>query len=331
MKKIFFAALLIIVIALIFVLGGRTDLAPGLKNFGVTFSQLAAADFGLDWKKVYSEILDDLKVRNLRLPAYWTEIEKNQGQYSFADLDWQVAEAEKRGAKIILAVGQRLPRWPECHIPEWVKNLPVSERQEKLLKVIGLIVNRYKPLSSIEYWQVENEPFLSAFGRCPSLDKNLLDKELALVRSLDARPIIVTDSGELSIWLQAARRADIFGTTMYRTVWNPKLPGSGYLHYPLPPGFFHFKANFAKLFSKIKDIIVVELQAEPWGMKTIREMLPEERDVSLSIEQFKENIEYAREVGFREAYLWGAEWWYWEKLNGRPEFWNYAKTLFLKH
>lgn len=328
MKKIFFAALLIIVIALIFVLGRRADLAPGLENFGVTFSQLATADFGLDWKKTYLDILDDLKARNLRLPAYWTEIEKNQEQYSFADLDWQVAEAEKRGAKIILAIGQRLPRWPECHIPDWAKNLPTAERQEKLLKVIGLIVNRYKSSLSIEYWQVENEPFLSTFGHCPPLDKNFLDKELALVRLLDKRPVIVSDSGELSIWLQAARRADIFGTTMYRTVWSPKLPGSGYLHYPLPPSFFHLKANLIKYFTGVKDIVGVELQAEPWGPKTIREMLPEERDVSLSIEQFKENVEYAREVGFREAYLWGAEWWYWEKLNGRPEFWNYAKTLF---
>lgn len=110
MKKIFFAAFLIIAVVLIFIFGLRADLAPGLENFGVTFSRLATADFGLDWKKTYSDILDDLKVRNLRLAAYWTEIEKGQGQYSFADLDWQVAEAEKRGAKIILAIGQRLPR-----------------------------------------------------------------------------------------------------------------------------------------------------------------------------------------------------------------------------
>lgn len=328
MKKIFFAAFLIIAVVLIFIFGLRADLAPGLENFGVTFSRLATADFGLDWKKTYSDILDDLKVRNLRLAAYWTEIEKGQGQYSFADLDWQVAEAEKRGAKIILAIGQRLPRWPECHIPEWAENLPEKERQERLLKVIELIVNRYKSLSAVRYWQVENEPFLATFGHCPPLDKNLLDKELALVRSLDSRPVIVTDSGELNLWLEAAKRADIFGTTMYRIIWSPQIPGGGYFQYPFPSVFYRFKAVLVKYFAGAKDIVGVELQAEPWGPKPIREMLPEERDKSLSLEQFKNNIEYAKAVGFREQYLWGVEWWYWEKLNGRPEFWEYAKTLF---
>lgn len=27
-------------------------------------------------------------------------------------------------------------------------------------------------------------------------------------------------------------------------------------------------------------------------------------------------------------FLWGAEWWLWERMSGRPEFWEYARTLF---
>lgn len=324
------AAAIIIIISGIFILALRekpADLAPGLRDFGVTFSLFRAQELGLDWQRVYLDILDDLGVKKIRIPAYWTDIEESPGQPSFFNLDYQIAEAERRDAKVILVLGQRLPRWPECHIPEWAKSLPSEERQEKLLKIIELLVNRYKLSSSIEYWQVENEPFLPGFGECPSLDKKFLDKELALVQSLDSRPVIVSASGELDSWILSARRTDILGTTMYRIIYNPMIPG-GYFKYPLPPSFFHLKANLIKLFTKTKDIIVVELQAEPWGPRITSEMTIAEKDKSLSFEQFQENIEYAREVGFRSAYLWGVEWWLWEKENSRPEFWNYAKTLF---
>jgi uncharacterized membrane protein len=304
------------------------DLTPGLKEFGVSFSKIQAEELGLDWQTAFREILDDLGAQKLRLAAYWTEIEKNSGQYDFFDLDWQIAEAERRDAKIILVVGQRLPRWPECHIPEWALKLNAEERQEKLLKVIELTINRYKSSPAIEYWQVENEPFLIRFGECPDLNKKFLDQEIVLVKQLDNRPVIISDSGEFGRWLPAAKRSDIFGTTMYRIVWSPMLPAEGYLKYPLPPSFFYLKANLAKYFTGTNDIIVTELQAEPWGPKPIAQMPAEEKDKSLSLAQFKNNIAYAMAVGFREAYLWGAEWWYWEKLNGRPEFWEYAKTLF---
>ncbi|MBI4991599.1 MAG: beta-galactosidase [Candidatus Harrisonbacteria bacterium] len=323
------AAILLIVswLIILFFIQKPADLTPGLKTFGVTFSKQAAESFGLDWQEAFRAILDDLGAKNLRLSVYWTETEPSEGQYDFSILDWQLKEAERRGVKIIVAVGQRLPRWPECHIPDWAKNLPTEERRERLLKLIDVVVNRYKSLSAIKYWQVENEPFLIGFGECLPFDKKFLDKEIAFVRSLDSRLIIVSDSGELSLWLQAARRADIFGTTMYRSVWSNKIPG-GYLRYPLPPSFFYLKANLIKYFASTKNIIVTELQAEPWGPKQIKEMAPMERDTSLSLEKFKANIEYARQVGFREAYLWGAEWWLWEKMSGRPEFWEYAKSLF---
>ncbi len=325
-----FAAILIISIGLL-VLAFRekpADLAPGLRDFGVTFSKFRAEEFGLDWQRAYVAMLDDLGVKKIRLAAYWNDLEPRRDEISFFNLDWQIAEAERRDAEIILAVGQRLPRWPECHIPDWAWDLPEEERQRELLEIVEQTIIRYRDNPRIKYWQVENEPFLPGFGICPPFDKEFLDEEIELAESLDSRPIIVSDSGELSIWLQAARRADIFGTTMYRIIWSDKLPGDGYLRYPVPPSFFHLKANLIKYFAGTKDIIVTELQAEPWGPKMAYEMIPAERDKSLSIKQFEDNIRYAREVGFREAYLWGVEWWYWEMLNGRPEFWDFAKTLF---
>jgi hypothetical protein len=164
------------------------------------------------------------------------------------------------------------------------------------------------------------------FGICPPLDVQLLDNEIGLVRLLDpARKIIVTDSGELSLWLGAAQRADIFGTTMYRTIWKK---GIGYFNYPIGPRFFHFKKWLAHLFTGQENFIVIELQAEPWisGWTTQRPL--EEQFQSMNAGKLKENVEFAQKVGFAEVYLWGAEWWYRLKVEkNQPELWNQAKEM----
>jgi hypothetical protein len=326
LKDVLLAVFILLILVLILSRGkiyGRTEL-----SYGITYSPKQARSLGLDWQQTYLAILDELGVKRLRLSAYWDEVERNKDVYDWADLDWQVDEAEKRGAKIILAIGGRLPRWPECHFPVWAKTISKTERHAEILKYEKEVVSRYKNQSVIAAWQVENEPFLSSyFGECPSLDKEFLDEELALVRSLDARPIVITDSGELSLWYGAASRADIFGTTMYRDTYSRVL--KRYIHYPIGPGFFIFKKNVISLFAQPKNWLVIELQAEPWGPIAYQEMSREERDKTMSLEKFRSTMEFARQAGFQEFYLWGAEWWYWEKtVNNRSEFWNEAKRLF---
>jgi len=296
-------------------------------KYGITFSKKHASDLGLDWKKTYQAILDDLGVRRVRLAAYWDEVEKAPGIYRYKDLDWQVKEASQRKADIILAVGGRLPRWPECHYPKWAENMDREERQQRILDYIEKTVKRYRGNPNIAAWQVENEPFLSHFGDCPKLDKEFLDREIKLVRKLVDKPIVVTDSGELSLWVPAARRADIFGTTLYRNTYSQIL--DRYVHYPIGPGFFHFKRNMADLFAEPDKWIVIELQAEPWGPVPYQEMSYQERSRTMDLEKFRKILEFSRQAGFKEFYLWGAEWWYWEKKkNGRDELWQEANKLF---
>ncbi|MDO8592836.1 MAG: beta-galactosidase [bacterium] len=295
-------------------------------SYGVTFSKKQAVSLGFDWKRIYLSIFDDLGVKRIRLLAYWNEIESEQGKYSWQDLDWQINQASERQAKIILAVGGRLPRWPECHFPDWTKGRLKAQVESETLSYLAQVLERYKGNRQIMAWQIENEPFLSHFGDCPQFDKQFLDQEIALAKSLDSRPIIVTDSGELSFWLGAAGRADIFGTTMYRDTYSGFF--KSYIHYPIGPGFFRFKKNLASLFASPKDWLVIELQAEPWGKAPYQTLPQAERDQTMNLGKFKGMIEFARQTGFKEFYLWGVEWWYWELSQGRPEVWNYARTLF---
>lgn len=298
--------------------------------FGVTFSNKYAKELGLDWQKTYLAVLDDLNVSHLRLVAYWDDIEVKPGKYDFFDLDWQITQAEVRDRKIILSVGQRMPRWPECHRPNWVSSLNSEQSTKSLMNFLTATVNRYKSSGNIIAWQVENEPLLSIFGECPTPDINLLKKEVALVKDLDkSRPIIVTDSGELSTWQSAATVPDILGVTLYRIVWN-KYTGF-WDYFFVPPSFYRFKADITQVLHKnLKGVIVTEMQMEPWTLgKAMTEMTLKEQQRSFNLQRFKNNIYYAQKTGISQNYLWGVEYWYWLKESGQPQIWNQAKTLWL--
>ncbi len=324
-RKIFI--IIIVFLFVIFLLSRGQVYSKDQLEYGVTFSKKQVQELGLDWQQAYLNILNELKVKKLRLAAYWDEIERNDGEFFWEDLDWQIDEIATKDVGIILAVGGRLPRWPECHFPSWAKEFSENQRERKILDYISKVINRYKEADNIVAWQVENEPFLSHFGDCPKLNKKFLDAEIALVRELDSRPIVITDSGELSFWIPAARRADIFGTTMYRDTYSKLL--KRYIHYPISPGFFRFKKNLTRWFARPDKWIVIELQAEPWTSVPYQETSQEERNRTMNLEKFREILEFSRQAGFKEFYLWGVEWWYWEReVNNDPSIWNEAKSLF---
>ena len=300
------------------------DLQYQPSYFGITFSKKAAAILKLDWRELYLAILDDLQVKQIRLPIYWDEIEKSEGQYDFSDYDYMFAEGAKRDVKFIASVGWRLPRWPECHTPTWLKGSETDKIKNETLRMLEIAVNHYKDQGAIVYWQVENEPLLNVFGECPPGDEDFLKKEVALVKSLDSRPIIISASGELGSWREEVKIADIFGTTMYRVVWGKY---TGYFRYPLPAWYYRLKANLFG--AKPGQRFILELQAEPWAPTGIASDLTRvEASKSFDFGQFRANIQYAINVNFDKAYLWGVEWWYYELKAGHSEYWALAKTLF---
>lgn len=302
---------------------------PKQISYGVTFSPKYATDLGEDWKDIYIKMLDDLKVKNLRIPTYWDVLEKSKDNFDATEVDFMVGEASKKGANIILVLGARQPRWPECYIPSWAKNLSVSDRQKMILQFIKKVVEHYKDNPTIWGWQIENEPFLTSFGKgCDNPDAKFLQAEVSLVRSLSNKQIILTDSGELGFWIIPMKLSDIFGTTLYREVYNSIL---GYTTYPLPPYFYNLKSKLIRQFfaQNNQKTIIVELQAEPWSQDNNLMGMPIEKQFKLlSEDKFKQYVEYANQTGFDRIYLWGVEWWYFMEKQGHPQYLQYAKSLF---
>jgi len=329
MKKIFKKILFGFFILLLAFIGyfsiGTAPLAEDIA-WGVNFSQNHAEYLELDWQETYLALLDEMGVKKIKIATQWDLIETEEGEYNFEDLDWQIKKAEEKGAEILLVVGMKTGRWPECRIPHWAENLEKKDQQEKILKLIENIVLRYRDSATIKYWQTENEPFFP-FGDCPWVDKNFLKKEINLVKSLDPkRPVIVSDSGEYSFWVRAARLGDIVSTTLHRRIWFQEI--RTYITYPLKPVFYWKKYQIIKQFFD-KKVIVGELQAEPWCSQGIYDCRPEEQNRTMSYQIFQENIEFAKKTGLGDFYLWGAEWWYWLKeKQGQPEIWQEAKKLF---
>ncbi len=302
---------------------------PDTVTYGVSFSVFHSQELKLDWKKVYDSLLNDLGVTKFRLSAHWPLTEPKKDSFNWSELDYQIKEAEKHDARVILAVGRRLPGWPECHEPDWAKNLSKEEKRAEVLTYITAVVTRYKNSPAISEWQIENEPFLSFFAKnnCGDFfDREFLNTEVALVRSLDStHKILVTDSGELGLWYKAYNSGDLFGTSMYLYIWNHKL---GQIRYPITPAFFRIKRNIIELVNGKKEVLLIELSAEPWLLQPIVDVSMDTALSQMNIDKFNHAIEFAKKSGFEKQYLWGAEWWYYMKENNHPEFWKRAKEIF---
>lgn len=305
---------------------------PPVKNpnFGVSFSTKYAEELGLDWQETYIALLDDLEIRDYRLMSYWDTIEPTQGNYDFADLDWQMDEAAKRGATVSLSLGLRQPRWPECHRPEWYSTLSRAEQDKALFEFLGAVVNRYKSHPALISYQLENEAVNTWFGTCTDkeIDSERLQKEFDYVKSLD---------GDHPIWMSLSDQhgfpingpvPDKYGYSVYRTVWNDKTPPfQFYLTYPAPLWYHRARASLINTF-KDRDIFIHELQLEPWAPEPTVNVSVEEQDKSMDVEQMEENVLFARKIGKEDIYTWGGEWWYWRKTTlNDPSIWEKAREL----
>jgi hypothetical protein len=323
-NRTFQVTFVLIVVFLLFWYWPQEKIKP---NYGVTFSAKYTRELGLNPQETLEVIFKDLNVKKVRLAAYWDEVQIQDGNFNYQDLDWQIEMAKKYNVEVILAVGKRVPRWPECHIPSWVLQLDESKQSEALLKFVRETVLRYKDEDTIKVWQIENEPFLAMYAKqyCGKFDETILDKEIAIVKEIDFdTPVLITDSGELSLWNSSYKRGDQFGSTFYVYTANNYFED---VRSFMSHNSYRYKLFIMNLIHGEKPTYLIEVSIEPWLTKPIINTSFKEQLSKMNVKRAKIILDIASQTGFTEQYLWGPEWWYYLKLNGYPELWDFFKGV----
>ena len=253
------------------------------QKIGVNFSVSKATALGLDWQQVYVSMLDDWGVRNFRLSADWPEIQKIESDWDFTTLDWFLAEADKRGAQVIIALGQRSVHWYECQIPLWLEGKSESWRHDKEVAMIKKVVMRYHSNPALKAWQLQDAPLRSGNKNCPAQNLDILRSEQALIKTYDNQhPVIVSDKATAWSWFATTKIADSLALTFSsdmteQSFFQPSLNKGSAWQYGL-------KALLSK--KKVSQLIISDL--------------PIDSELVVSADQQATN---AKKFGFAEIYL----------------------------
>jgi hypothetical protein len=296
---------------------------------GATFIPQYAQSFGLEPKDTLQAMLSDLKLKQVRLVSYWSDIEPTPGHYDFSSLDWQFAMANKYGAEVSLSIGLRQPRWPECHEPTWLNPTAATESiwKPQLLKFMAAVVNRYKDNHALQDYELENEYFMTVFGKCQDFNRQRLVDEFNFVKAMDPSHKIIVSRSDNWIGIPIGKPTpDEFAISVYKRVWDSTITHR-YFEYPLPAHFYAALAGAEEIYSG-KDMIIHELQAEPWTPNglDINQISVKEMYKSMNPQRLKDRISYGEATGMHTIDLWGAEWWYYMLVKKNdPGVWNVVK------
>lgn len=298
-----------------------TTLPKKSPTWGATFSVPYATYLGVDWKDAYRAILEELNIKYLRIPAYWSQIETAPGVYDFSELDYIFEEAAAHDVRITLALGVKVPRWPECFLPEWV-DADHSRIEPGIEALTIALMSRYSTHPVLYAWQVENEPFFP-FGECPQPSIERVQNLTQLVREIDnEHKLQRTTSGEQSFWLFHAPGFDILGISLYRIVYTEPI---GYNVFPHTPAVYRLQSQLARLFAG--EVIISELQVEPWFRHSPKDMNLQAAYELFTAEDLWRHMSFAKRTGLDAAYLWGVEWWYYLRQQGDERLWNAGKHI----
>ena len=292
------------------------------EKYGVSFSLKQCRNFGLDPRETLQWLLDQ-GWRRFRLMSYWNEHEKQQGDYNFTELDWQIEMISNAGGEITLCLGVKQPRWPEYHWPKWAKDLSESAKSDALIAYIQTVINHVSVQPAIKSYQLENEALLKNFGSDIDIDRARLCKEFETVCKVDNRPIIMSTSNG---WGTPLRRPvpDMVGFSVYTVIYH-----NGRYRTTIQKPWLHKLRKFIIENFLNRPVFIHELQCEPWGHTAIWKMTREEQDISMSTHQIEQNIRWAHKIGAYPIDFWGAEWWYWRWLQGNQTIYHTVRSLLL--
>lgn len=269
-------------------------------QFGTTFSNKYCHELGLDPLATFAELIKQLKLEAVRIPFYWDEIEANKGEFNFDYYQEIYNLANSHSIKITPALGRKVPRWPEYHVPNWADKTraDLMKNLNNWYEAAFNFINKQAGTVSI---QIENEP-LFAFGEnkfLPTLKE--LKQEIAIVRSLTELPLITSASSQFKNYKKLLKLVDRVGVNIYEVVYDANK--ESYRSYNHPQKFYN------KIAKRSENIFVAELQAEPWGTIQVKDMVKSEWSKSCNPDLIKGLFAKVKAAGFSETWFWGCEWW----------------------
>ena len=312
-----------------------------LVQVGTSFNPRHATYLGLDWKDAYRQ-LEAMHFKVIRISAYWDQIDEE----GYGQLDWLLKESRATGQPVLLSVGMKGLGWPEYYIPSRITPRiedggDVSQDatlSAEVVEFVSATVARYRAIPEIAGWQVENEAFNLAGPHRWHIGRSLLGKEIAAVRALDGRPLVLNVFGHFNMLFdQASRRSgfdlrsllgfesetaesqslsllgrgEILGLDVYTEIGYKILGRDGVSRagsdWAAKAG--HWRVAALK---QGKQAWVTEVQAEPW--EASMDSYGEPRSTVAA--DIPARFSAIRAQGFSTILLWGAEYWLWRAQTG---------------
>jgi len=289
------------------------------------------------------QLLSGLGAKRVRLSVEWSQVEPAPGAFDWSLMDALLAEADRQGASVMLTVGVKAQRHPEYYIPGWVlanAHLPPDGDistdlylRERSLAMVEAAVRHFAASTAVDSWGADNEPYVPSLrAQSWRLGREFVRAEVEAIRRNDpvARPVAINHGQHFVVdrrWQDALADSDILAQSLYpwRNYelfgWRMVLPilEIG----PLAP---NYRAQSRLASSVGRQFWITEMQAEPWFDGDIHLVSPANASPNLTVGHFRKNIDYARRVGAGRVYLWGSEWWLYQRLRyDDPTWWNLAR------
>jgi hypothetical protein len=289
-------------------------------------------------------LLTGTGAKHVRISVEWSQAEPQEGVYDFRMIDALLAEAEKDGAKVLLTVGVKGQRSPEFYLPDWVLSKTTLGEGEVIsddplvhdaaLAMVRTVVAHVAGSGAIEAWEADNEPYVAS-NRSDNwtLSQAFVEEEVATIRAGDAmhREITINHAQHLVFdrrWQEALADADVLSASIY-PYRNYEILGHQYVVPILELGWLaqNYAAQARAAHEEGKPFWLTEMQAEPWADIDLRLISPEHPSPNLTVANFEQSLDYARRSGADRVYLWGAEWWLYEKVHfGDSTWWDLGRA-----
>jgi hypothetical protein len=295
-------------------------------SLGASFSHRNARHLGLDPARAFEQVLG-VGFGLLRVSAYWDELEGGQ----WGPLERLLEAAERAGQPLVVTVGMKGIRWPEFYVPPALATRAMNGLRGPLLEFVAATVEHFRGSPAVAAWQVENEPLNRSGPRRRWIPVDLLAAEVAAVRSLDTRPLVLTAFRHFNHlvdlvarpwpWTPVERRllgllngGDALGLDVYTRIgWElgrRRRTSGARASWPEEAQAAAGRARTAG-----RQAWITELQAEPWGAGSFSQA-----DLAAVHRGLAGR-------GFDRVLLWGAEHWLWRESQGDASWLRQVEAL----